>query len=303
VRVVSLVSSATEIACALGFEKTLVGRSHECDFPSSIASLPKLTTPRLDPEAGSAEIDRQVRAGAEARQSLYEVDGEALRALRPDVILTQAQCEVCAVSFKDVEAALAGPAPIKAAVVPLGGADLPGVWADIRRVAKALEDEASGRALLSRLEARLAELERRARRLPRPRVLCLEWLEPLMASGNWVPELVRAAGGEPVFGKAGAHSPTIGWDEVRRADPDCIVALPCGFDVERTLREREAVTGREGWGRLRAVRTGRVFAADGNAYFNRPGPRLVDSAELLAEMLHPAEFPPAREGRSWKRLA
>jgi iron complex transport system substrate-binding protein len=291
VRIVSLVSSATEIACALGLETSLVGISHECDYPASILGLPRLTSARLDASAPSGEIDRQVRERAQSKLPLYEVDAARLRALEPDVILTQAQCDVCAVSLSDVERALESAPKLRAKVVPLGGADLAGVWADIRRVAKAVGIDPSG--LLGKLDARLEALRSRAAGRPRPAVLCLEWLDPPMASGNWVPELVEAAGGASLFGEAGRHSPTLDWDAVRKADPEVIVALPCGFDVERTLKELPSLTRRPGFRELRAARDGRLFVADGNAYFNRPGPRLVDSAELLGVLLDgSAEFGP-----------
>jgi iron complex transport system substrate-binding protein len=290
------------MVCALGLERQLVGRSHECDFPAAVQSLPACTSSRLDASASSARIDEEVKALGQSGQSLYRIDREQLRALRPDVLLTQAQCEVCAVSLADVEAALAdwpGPRPQVLALSPLRLADL---WTDLARVAEALDAVEAGAKVVRSLKGRVADVILKATPLERrPSVACLEWLEPLMAAGNWVPELVELAGGRNLFGEAGKHSPWLDWNSVVQRDPAVLVVLPCGFDLERTAREMPALTGRLGWGRLQAVRQGRVFLADGSAYFNRPGPRLVDSLEMLAEMLHPGEFGAAHEGRGWRR--
>jgi len=302
-RVVSLIASSTEIVCALGLEDFLVGRSHECDFPASVRRLPVLTRSTVDPSAPSGAIDRCVRERSERALSLYEVDREALGRLQPDVVLTQVQCEVCAVSVRDVEGALEGWLGRRPKVVPLGGSDLEGVWADVRRVSRALGRPGKGDALVGRLERRIDAVARRAGdRRPRPTVACLEWLDPLMASGNWVPELVRLAGGRALFGRAGRRSPGLDWGALLHADPEVIAAFPCGFDLERTLRELALLESRPDWGNLRAVQGGRVCAADGNAFFNRPGPRLVESLEILAEMIHPDALDFGHRGTRWRVL-
>ncbi len=303
-RVVSLLASATEIVCALGLEESLVGRSHECDFPPEVADLPVLTAPRFAVDGSSAEIDAQVRArlaeGAGAALSVYAVDGDALRALAPDVVLTQAQCEVCAVSLKDVAAALAGDGPTPA-LVSLQPDDLAGVWKDIGRVAGALGVPERGKALVARLQARVEVLRARAARQPeRPRLACLEWLDPLMAAGNWVPELAAAAGAVELFGVAGAHSPWMDFDALRAADPDVILALPCGFGLERTAAEMAGLAARPGWEELSAVHAGRVAVSDGHQYFNRPGPRLVESLEILLEVLYPGVFDFGHRESGWR---
>lgn len=302
-RIVSLIASATEIVATLGFEDCLVGRSHECDFPPRVARLPALTRPKLRVDASSAAIDREVKALLAQALAVYEVDADQLKALAPDVVMTQAQCEVCAVSLKDVEEALAawtGGRPRLVSLAPNGLAD---VWADIGRVATALHDPAGGRALVMRLQreiARLATQAAAARTLPR--IACVEWIAPLMAAGNWVPELVTLAGGINLFGEAGRHSPALTWTELATADPDVILVMPCGFDIARTRAEMPALTAQAGWNDLAAVRAGRVYLADGNQYFNRPGPRLVQSLEILVELLHPDLFPARHEGTGWQSL-
>jgi iron complex transport system substrate-binding protein len=301
-RVVSLIASATEIVCALGREGDLVGRSHECDFPASVRRLPVCTEPRFDVTGGSAAIDGRVKALAEQAASVYRVHADVLRALRPDVILTQSQCNVCAVSVRDVEQALGDWPGSPPQIVSLAPAALADVWDDIRRVAKALGVPDQGEALAAQLQGRVREVARHAQRLAeRPTVACLEWLDPLMAAGNWVPELVELAGGVNLFGAAGRHAPAMTWEGLRGRDAEVIVALPCGFDLARTRAEMAALTGRPGWQELRAVGAGRVYVTDGNQYFNRPGPRLVESLEILAEVLHPGAFAFGHEGTGWAR--
>ena len=285
-RIVSLLASATEIVCALGLEDRLVGRSHECDFPESVKRLPRCTSPKFDTAGSSADIDRRVKESLQAEPSVYAVDARLLDELRPDVIVTQAQCEVCAVSLRDVKAALAGMAR-QPRVVSLNPNALADVWEDMRAVAAACGVPDRGEALVTDCRRRMRAVTDRVAGRPRPTVACIEWIDPLMAAGNWVPELVELAGGTNLFGEAGKHSPWMTWDDLAARDPDVVVVMPCGFDLPRTWAELPALTGRPGWGSLRAVRTGRVWAADGNAYFNRPGPRLVEALEMLAEALHP----------------
>jgi iron complex transport system substrate-binding protein len=287
-RVVSLIASATEIACALGKGGALVGRSHECDFPADVQRLPALTTPKFEVGgATSAEIDARVRAIVRDGLSVYRVDGEALRALEPDVILTQDHCEVCAVSLADVKAATCAWTGRPVDIVSLRPDSLADACADIRRVAAALRAPAEGEALVRQMQQRIAAVGARVAGRPRPRVAFIEWVEPLMAGGNWMPELIEAAGGRNLFGTAGRRSDWMQWSELAAADPDAIVVAPCGYDLARCLQELPLLEARPGWSALAAVRSGRVCFADGNAYFNRPGPRLADSTEILAEMLHP----------------
>jgi iron complex transport system substrate-binding protein len=302
-RVVSLIASATEIVAALGARDLLVARSHECDYPADLAALPAVTAPKLDIARPSGEIDRQVKALLEQALSVYRVDADRLRDLSPDLIITQTQCEVCAVSLNDVETALAdwtGAAPRIVSLAPNALAD---IFADIERVADALGTPDRGRVLTTRMRARIDAIARRAAAATtRPRVAMIEWIEPLMAAGNWVPELVALAGGDNLFGEAGRHSPWMEWRDVVAADPDIIMVLPCGFDIARSTAEMSALTARPDWHGLRAVRNNAVFVADGNQYFNRPGPRLVESLEILAELLHPHLFAARHAGTGWIRL-
>jgi iron complex transport system substrate-binding protein len=302
-RIVSLIASATEIVSALGFEDQLVGRSHECDYPESVRRLPVCTAPRFNVLGTSREIDERVKALAQEAPSVYHVSAEMLRQLQPEVIVTQSQCEVCAVSLRDVQCAVAdwpGPRP---RLVTLAANALADLWTDIGRVADALEAPQRGAALVGQLQARMAAVAAGARSLPdRPSVACLEWLDPLMAAGNWMPELVAMASGANLFGTAGRHAPGMTWEQLYQRDPEVIVALPCGLDLERTRAEMTALTGKPGWPELRAVRDRRVFVTDGNQFFNRPGPRLVESLEILAEILHPDAFPPTHEETGWQCL-
>ncbi len=302
-RIVSLIASATEIVCALGLEEQLVGRSHECDYPESVKRLPVCTEPKFNVRGTSYEIDQRVKAILQEGLSVYRVHADTLRALRPDVIVTQSHCEVCAVSLRDVEEAVCSWLETRPVVVSLAPDGLADVWASIRQVAEALGVPEVGAALVGRLQERMRAVEGRVTGLAaRPTVACVEWIEPLMASGNWMPELVTMAGGVNLFGEAGKHAPWLTWDELAARDPDVILVLPCGFDIARTREEMPHLTRRPGWDGLRAVRGGRVFLLDGNQFFNRPGPRLVESLEILAEVLHPSAFSFGHEGDGWQRL-
>ena len=303
-RVVSLIASATEIVCALGAGGSLVGRSHECDFPPEVRALPALTEPKFNLNGTSYEIDQRVKAILAEGASVYRVDAEALRTLAPDVIVTQDQCEVCAASLGDVEAAIREWMGRAIDIVSLKPDKLADVWSDIRRVGDAIDLVGEADALVSRLQSRMNTLAAQASRLPaRPRVACIEWVDPLMAAGNWMPELVHMAGGENLFGEAGRHSPWLEWQAVRDADPDVIVVMPCGYDLPRTLEDAALLARLPDYAKLKAVREGRVFAVDGNQYFNRPGPRLVESLEILCEMLHPSAFSGIAPPQSWQRVS
>ncbi len=292
-RVVSLLSSATEWVYALGAGHLLVGRSHECDEPPEVRELPVCSRPLIDIDASAAEIDRQVKSRQRDALSIYDVDRDRLRDLRPDAILTQMQCEVCAVTASDVERAICTLVDRPARIVSLSPNTLDEVWESARDVGRVLQCEAAAEcviadsiARLDRLAARIAA-HREATGSPVQRLLCLEWMDPPMAAGNWMPDLIRYAGAEPLFGVAGEHSPWLTWSDIAAADPDAIVMLPCGWGLERTRKELGCVTSQPEWGRLRAVREKRVAIADGNRFFNRPGPRLVESAEILAEIAWP----------------
>jgi iron complex transport system substrate-binding protein len=261
--------------------------SHECDYPPSVRTLPRVTRAQLDPHGRSADIDRDVRALLAQGLAIYEIDVAALAALRPDVIVTQHQCDVCAVSFDDVQAAARQALGADVRIVSLAPRVLGDVWDDVDRVASALGRSAAGRRVRAAVDARLAALAGRTSTLPRPTVACVEWLEPLMLAANWTPELAVVAGGRYPFATAGAESVVTPWADLGAADPDVVVLMPCGFPIAQTRRELDRLTTLPEWRSLRAVRTGRAYVVDGNAYFNRPGPRLVESAEILAALLHP----------------
>ncbi len=299
-RVVSLLASSTETVCALGLGERLVGRSHECDYPEWVRRMPSVTEPKIRVDRGSAEIDRDVKALVREGLSVYRVDVEKLRGLAPDLILTQDQCEVCAVSLRDVEEALCQWLGARPVVVSLRPDSLEDVFRDMRSVADALGAARRGEALVVELRDRMEAVSLRARRLEeRPRVACIEWIEPLMAAGNWMPELVEMAGGENLFGEAGLHSPFLCWEDVLEADPDVLFVSPCGLGLERIRAEMLALARLPGFAGLRAVRDGRVVLADGNRYFNRPGPRVVESLEILAEVLHPEAFEFGHHRDAW----
>lgn len=284
-RIVSLLPSATEIAVALGLGEHLVGRSHECDFPPFVARLPVCTASKLEKGLTSREIEVRVQDIVRQGLSVYEVDAHLLRQLRPDVILTQSQCAVCAVTPGDLEEALAAWTGREPLLLSLAPDTLDDVWGDMRRVGEAVGARAAADAAIADLQQRLAALRDRAHASPhRPTVAAIEWTDPLMAAGNWVPELIEIAGGRPLFAAAGQHSPWLEWEALLQADPEVIVLMPCGYQIDQTLRELGALASDPRWVKLAAVRNQRVYAADGHHYFNRPGPRLVESAEILADI-------------------
>lgn len=301
-RIVSLIASASEIVHSLGLTPYQVGRSHECDYPEEIRGLPVCTRPSFPIEGNSAEIDRRVKERVVNALSVYEVFQDVLDRLQPTHVITQTQCKVCAVSLDDVERALAGSVTSRPKLVALEPNALSDIWDDIRRVAKACDVDANGDEVIPSLQDRMAQISSRAKTAAgRPRLACIEWHEPLMAAGNWVPELVELANAENLFGAAGRHSPWMTWDELVASDPDVVLTTPCGFDLERTRQEMYWLTNRPEWAKLRAVASGQVYLADGNQYMNRPGPRIVESLEILAEILHPELFPPHLEGNAWQR--
>jgi len=302
-RIVSLIASATEIVAALGFEDRLVGRSHECDYPAGVERLPACSEPKIDVNGTSRQIDDRVKTVLKEALSVYRVFGEKLEELEPSVVITQTQCEVCAVSLKDVEQVvcdLVGSQPQIVSLEPMCLADM---WRDIQSVGDALDAADRATDLNRRLQERLAAIAKTSEQLTqRPTIACIEWIDPLMSAGNWVPELVELAGGENLFGEAGKHSPWMTWDELAAADPEVIAIMPCGFDIERSRSELPVLIDRPGWTDLKAVCDSRAFVVDGNQFFNRPGPRLVESAEILAEILHPSEFQFGHKRSGWQPI-
>ncbi len=287
-RIASLLPSATEIVTFVGGRPELVGVSHECDFPPGVEGLPVLTRTRVEFPRASGDIDRAVRAILEDALTVYEIELDVLRELRPDVIVTQSLCDVCAVSLDDVTRALGELVRDDVRVVSLSPGKLGDVWADVQRVGEAIGRAEEGRAAVLELEARAAALrERTATLAARPSVLTIEWIDPVMIGGTWMPELVEIAGGVALVTEPGEHAPTLTMEQLAALDPDVVLVKPCGFELERTRTEIDVLRRTLPWGAWRAVREGRLFVADGNAYFNRPGPRLIESAEILAACLHP----------------
>jgi len=302
-RVVSLLPSATEIAVAVGLGEGLVGRSHECDFPPFVQALPVCTATKLEKGLTSLQIDDRVQEIVRQGLSVYEVDAPLLRSLRPDVILTQSQCAICAVTPADLEEALSDWIGSPPTLLSLAPDDLDDVWGDFRRVGEAVDALDAADAAIDQLHSRLDGLRSRSAANPsRPTVAAIEWIDPLMAAGNWVPELIQIAGGQPLFATPGQHSPWLEWDALVAADPALIVMMPCGYQIPQTLADLAPLIGRPGWQGLSAVRQDRVFVVDGHHYFNRPGPRLVESARIIAETIEASDGP-QRQGDGWLRLS
>ncbi|HUR15668.1 MAG TPA: cobalamin-binding protein [Candidatus Limnocylindrales bacterium] len=293
-RIVSLLPSATEIVAALGLGDELVGRTHECDFPLDVQSVPVVTSDVGDTvNASSHEINARVAASIHGGSSIYKLDMAALAAAEPDLILTQELCTVCAVSYRDVTEAVRQ-LDSDATVISLEPTSIEGIFNTISTVGAMTEAEDEAIGLIELLRERLATvenrvLERRLQGIPPRRVVCLEWLDPPFASGHWVPEQARRAGGWDVLGRQGEPAIETSWDSIREVDPEQIMLIPCGFDARRTAHEwQQTRDARPKWfDDLKAVREGEIFALDGSAYFSRPGPRIVDGVALLADLMDP----------------
>jgi len=312
-RLVSLLASATEMIATLGCLDQLVGRSHECDYPPEVLSLPVVSSVQIDINADSAQIDAQIKQLAQSTStpagtalkalSIYAIDITQLQALRPDIIFTQTQCEVCAVSERDVMQAVQQLTGLQPLVVSLAPHRLSDVWEDVLRVGQALNRDEQAQALVQGYQLQLERLRAATLHLGiKPRVTVLEWLDPLMAAGNWTPELVAYAGGENVFGEIGLHSPWLSWEELQAADPDVLVLSPCGFTIERTMIDVPLLQRHPAWSSLRAVQAGRVYAIDGNHYLNRSSPRLVESAELLGRVLWGERLEIEVDADGWRQV-
>lgn len=301
-RIVSLLPSATEIVYALGLGDRLAGVTHECDFPPEARAKPQLTASALPHAAGSREIDRHVRRSLHEGSSLYTLDAELLERLEPDLIVTQELCEVCAVSY-DIVARAAKRLRSDPRLISLEPSSLDDVFANIVTVAELCGVAERAHELVAERRARCAALAERVAGLPRPRTLVLEWTDPPMSGGHWTPGLVELAGGTPILANPGANSVVLAWTAIAAADPDAIVVAPCGYDLERTCMAVAELAAEPAWNELRAVRAGRAVALDGNAYVNRPGPRLVETAELFAAAIHSGSVElPAADGTAIRRV-
>jgi len=312
-RIVSLLASATEMIYALGCLDQLVGRSHECDYPPEVQSLPVVSKAQIDIDTSSAQIDAQIKQLAHKTAepedpalkalSIYTIDVDQLQILQPDIIFTQTQCEVCAVSERDVMQAIQHLTGLQPRVVSLAPYQLNDVWEDVLRVGEALARYDQAKMLVSGYKKRLDYLRHATSKFGiRQRVTVLEWLDPLMAAGNWTPELVDYAGGENVFGEVGLHSPWLSWEELQGEDPDVLVLSPCGFSIERTLQDIAILQEHPAWQSLRAVKNRRVYAIDGNQYLNRSGPRLVESAELLGRVIWGEQLGVEVDANGWRHI-
>ncbi|MFB2939508.1 cobalamin-binding protein [Aerosakkonemataceae cyanobacterium BLCC-F154] len=302
-RIVSLLPSATEIVASLGLTDALVGRSHECDYPPEVQKLPVCTQARINAEKPSATIHQDVTQLVQSALSIYEIKLDVLEELQPTHILTQDQCDICAVSVADVETAVAKLTNSHPQVISLQPQTLADVWTDIQKVGVALN--VSTESVIKNLEARVKICEQKTQSLldkDRPKVLCVEWIEPLMVASNWIPEMVKIAGGKPLFSVIGQPSPKLTWETVFNTNPDIIIFMPCGFDLDRTRQEVMSLTQQPEWENLQAVQKARVYLTDGNAYFNRPGPRLAESVEILADILHPETFQYGYQNQAWQQL-
>jgi iron complex transport system substrate-binding protein len=299
-RIVSLLASATEIVCALGAGEMLVGRSHECDNPSWVRQLPACSEPAFDISVSSGEIDAEVRRRLRSGEPLYRLHSELIQSLRPDLLITQEHCEVCAVTPGDVERS--GVCAIAAQQLALSASSLNDIFQSILRIAQAIGREEEGNAVVRREEERLQRVRQEAARSPRKTVVLLEWTDPIFAMGNWGPELLEIANGELLLGNKGQHSAAIPAEKLRDADPECLIVAPCGFNLERSLRERALMERHPWWHELQAVRKNNVVFADGNLFFNRSGMTVSQTAEIIAEILHGRPFGEKTEGVHWQRM-
>jgi len=300
-KIVSLIPSATEIIAALGFKSYLVGRSHECDFPKDVNKLAICTLPKINPEKPSIKIHEDITELLKKALSIYDVRVDILEKLKPDLIITQSQCDVCAVSLKEVEKAVCSLTNSNVKIISLEPNSLSDIFEDIKKVAKALKVPEKGDKLIKKMKSEIEKIKEKSKNLQEKRVACIEWIEPLMAAGNWMPELVSIAKGKNIFGIAGKHSSWIKFEDLKNTDPDIIVILPCGFNIERTKKEMGPLTSKEDWSSLKAVKSKNVFLTDGNQYFNRPGPRIVDSLKILVEIFHPEVFNFNLQGKGWEK--
>jgi iron complex transport system substrate-binding protein len=286
-RIVSFLASGTEIASALGLRDEIVGISHECDWPPDVLDRPRVSRPRFDPRSmSSGAIDRALRDAMLEHGSVYEIDASLLEQLRPDVVLTQAVCDVCAVATPGVEEVLRNRG-IDAEIVSLDAHTIDDILASIDQVAVAMDVRDRAADVVAQLQLRIEGVHVAVRDAERPRVLALEWLDPPFAPGHWVPQMIAAAGGENLVGIAGSHSEQIAWTELASHDPDVLVIMPCGYDLETTRRDADAFSDELRQVAPRAIESGRAFVVDGSSYFNRSGPRFVSGIEILAAIFHP----------------
>ena len=299
-RIVSLLASATEIVCALDADEMLVGRSHECDNPPWVRNLPACSKPAFDVSISSREIDAEVRRRLRAGEPLYILHSDLIRELAPDLVITQAHCEVCAVTPGDVERS--GVCGLAADQLALSASTVEGILEGVQNVADRIGRGERGRALVEREYRRLRAVSEQTARFRRPTVVMLEWTDPIFAMGNWGPELVEIANGELLLGRKGEYSAAIPVEQLRAADPEYLIVAPCGFNLERALLDQPVLERHPWWRDLQAVRKGNVVFADGNLFFNRSGMTISQTAEIIAEILHCVTFGGRSEEVHWRRV-
>jgi iron complex transport system substrate-binding protein len=285
-RVLSLLSSTTEIIYALGCGDRLVGRSHECDYPEEVSELPICTIPKFNVDGTSREVDDEVKSLVQSALSIYYINEKLLKELKPDIIFTQSQCEVCAVSVSDVENALKNITGLSSRVISVEPNSVEDIFNDILTIAEILNVRKKGKELVESIKAKIDNTEKIVYQKSSPSVAAIEWIDPLMAAGNWVPQLIKVAGGKNLFGEAGKHSPWMKYNDLVEQDPEIIIVMPCGYDIKKSLIEIKTLESKKGWGSLKAVRNRNVYITDGNQFFNRPGPRIIESIEILLEIIH-----------------
>ena len=300
-KIVTLIPSATEIVAFLGMKDSIVGRSHECDYPKDLNNIIKLTSPKINVEGSSSEIHEQINTILENSLSVYKVDIEELKKLEPDIVITQAHCEVCAVSLSEVEDIVTNHLNEKTKIISLQPNTLKEIFDDFYRVSKGLNlEKVKNENLIKPLKNKLENIEILGAKQNRYTVACIEWIDPLMAAGNWIPEMVKISGGLDIFGKKGKDSHWIKFDEIKKKEPDIIIFLPCGYDINKTTNEVKQLFNKEAkWKNLKAYKNNKIFIVDGNQFFNRPGPRIIESLEIFAEIIHPDIFNFNHKFKGW----
>ena len=285
-RVLSLLSSTTEVVYALGCEDQLVGRSHECDYPPAVMTLPICTKPKFNVDGSSIEVDGQVKSILQNALSVYYINEDLLKELKPDIILTQSQCEVCAVSEKDVKSVVKNITGINPDIISVEPNSVKDIFKDIKIIAEALNVVDKGADLIDFMKSRIRTLKKSYDAKSELTVAAIEWIDPLMAAGNWVPELIEMAGGINLFGEAGKHSPWMKYKDLIEKDPHTIIIMPCGYNIQKSIIEIDSLIKQKGWKEINAVQNDKVYITDGNQFFNRPGPRIIESLEILIEIFH-----------------
>lgn len=292
-KIASLLPSCTEIACSLGLSENIIGISHECDFPKEIKCKPVLTSSKINPLGTSYQIDKDVMDIVMQGLSVYNIDEEKLKELNPDIILTQDQCEVCAVSLKDVQKAVKSFCNAK--IISLKPEILTDIFSDIKKIASETNKEKEAEELIHQLYSRINYIKNKTKNIEKPRVCIIEWISPLMVAGNWTPELIEIAGGENVLGEHGKHSKKINMEEIINTQPDKIIIIPCGFKINQTINDIHLLTSENLWHELKAVKNNEIYIVDGNSYLNRPSQRIVDTLEILSSIIHPELFHEKKE--------